>query len=94
MKTFSEFYQAVKVIAAGRYFAIEVGASSHGDVTWSAYIDGPGWTAGHHKQHPCDPKNQDSVLESLRDMKTAWVEPVPEPDPDPVGLEEVGVALV
>ena len=88
MKTFSEFYHAVKTIAAGRYCAIEVKASSHGEIEWSAYIDGPGWTASSNKQWPCDPRDQASVLESLREMRNAWHEPVYS-DPDPP-VDEVG----
>lgn len=89
MNTFKEFYAAVKSIAAGRYCAIEVKATSHGEIEWSGYIDGPGWTAAHNKQFPADPKDPAAVLESLRQMKAAWTEPVFDPDPDPA-VEDVG----
>jgi hypothetical protein len=98
---FNEFYARLKNIADTRldphasnfcrHFQAQVSASPFG-IEWSAYIAGPGYTAGHRTDFPCDPHDPESVLKAAAAMLAAWEAPpfTPEPRKEPAGLADVG----
>jgi hypothetical protein len=65
----AEFHKAVGAIAEGRYFSTSTEASTHTsgktELTWRAYVEGPGWTQSH--------RAAEMVLDELKHPKFGTV---------------------